>query len=301
MTPQEIDRKQLSNNNKIGENKNSYYKPKKDFSFLLESKYVQKWLEGVKSKDSRLSVLHEYVEFTGKTPEQLIEEHTEDLKLKGVDQTEITKKQMHAFFGYLTGDIDEAFQNTINKKIRTKNMSGNSARQYVYSKIASFYKRCKVPVVFEKNEIPIHNKKGSRDKNWREADKKITSNEKKACLKKIRDTLSLVRDRVILLCKISSGMDDVDVFKLKYQDFDNGYYPDLNVCYIEGHRQKNKQCYFQTFFNSEACNVLNIYFKERKQKGELLTNDSWLFVKTRANKEGIYEPIQRRSFFFSFK
>ena len=44
--------------------------------------------------------------------------------------------------------------------------------------------------------------------------------------------------------------------------------------------------FFQTFFNSEACDLLNLYIKERKSKGEELTNDTWLFVSLRAEKDG---------------
>ena len=56
-------------------------------------------------------------------------------------------------------------------------------------------------------------------------------------------------------------MDDVDLFNLKVSNFHTGYFKDLNICYIEGNRQK-ADIRFQTFFNSEACNMLKIYLKE---------------------------------------
>lgn len=289
---------QNSSKSKESKPKKTYLKPKKDFTELNQSKYVQKWLVGIKSHDARLSKLFDYCNFTNKTPETLILEHRDDLKLDGIDQEEIAKKQMHSFFGYLTDNKNENFKNTINDKKIKKDVSQNSARQYVYSVIASFYKRNKVPVVFEKKEIPIHFKQGTIDKNWRNGGVKITAKEEKECLKQIRDTLSTIRDRAILLCKISSGMDDIDLINLKYKDFDDGYYsdPKLNICYIQGHRIKNRSCYYQTFFSSEACNVLHTYFKERAQKGEEITFESDLFVKNRANSEGVFMRIERRSF-----
>lgn len=273
-------KKQNSSNNKVSKVKKSYFKPKKDFTFLTESKYVEKWLLNVNSRDARLSVLYDFCKFVNKTPEELVNEHYEDSQQKPLERKDIAKNQLHSFYKFLIEKI-----------------SSNSARQYVYSKLASFYKRNNVPVYFQKGEIP-NAILGVRDKVWRNGDMEAID-ETKNTLKQIRDTLSTVRDRTILLCKISSGMDDVDLFKLKIGDYKKGYRGNgLNICYIEGFRQKNTQCYFQTFFNSEACNMMEIYLKERELKGEQLNDNSWLFVKTRANARDsrIYNRIERRSF-----
>ena len=96
-------------------------------------------------------------------------------------------------------------------------------------------------------------------------------------MKRIKETLNLIRDKTILLCKISSAMDDVDLFNLKIVDYKRGYYQDLGISYIEGFRQKVKIKY-QIFFNSESCILIDLYLKERTQRNEIITDDSWLFV-----------------------
>ena len=251
--------------------KGKFSDPKKDYSALEEDQYVKKWLGNVKSKQQRLSALNEFCEFTEKTPEELILEHHEDKKLEPINQTEIAKNQLKAFYNYIIGE-----KNTLNNKVREKFISINSGRQYVYSKIASFYKRNNVPVTWQKGEIPTETK-GVMEKVWRNGVERISHDKKKECIKNIRDSFKNIREKAILLCKISSGMDDVDLFNLKIRDYKQGYYDDFGISYIEGYRQKVKS-YFQTFFNSEACLIIDLMMKDRERKGEELSDDSWLFV-----------------------
>lgn len=274
MTPQKNNRKQLSNNNKTKENKSSFVKPKKDFSFLMESEYVQKWVLNYTEpqRQARLGILGKYCVFLDKTADEIIVEHHKDItQANPLDISDISKKQMRAYFLYLSGN-----KNELNDKINEKGISVNSARQYVYSKIASYFKRNNVPVIFQKGEIPTEDN-AVNEKVWRNGEVRISKDEKKECMKRIKETLNLIRDKTILLCKISSAMDDVDLFNLKVGNYKRGYYQDLGISYIEGFRQKVRIKY-QTFFNSESCILIDLYLKERAQRNEIITNDSWLFV-----------------------
>ena len=253
-----------------------FIKPKTNYSDLMESPYVEKWLEKVKSKQGRLGVLNNYCEFIEKTPEELILEHHEDNKKEPLKRTDIAKMQLHSYFGYLTAEEDEKYQNTVNNKIIKKTISWNSARQYVYSKLSSFYKRNKVPVSFEKGEIP-EQRGGSINKTWMQGDKKLIREDKREGLKDLINAFNKIRDRTITFCKISSGLDDVDLFNLKVKNFNNGYFDDYEVSYVDGNRKKNG-VYFQTFFNSEACKSIKLMLQDRERKGEVITDDSWLFV-----------------------
>ncbi len=261
----------------------------KNYSNYEADSYVLKYLNGVKSTKQRLSLIQEFCEFNGMNPEELILEHHEDTLKKPLEQTKIAKQRLHSFFGYLTNRNKEDKDNTgellkwrneINNKTRLdkddnpKITSWNSARQYVYSKLTSFYKKNNVPVSFNKKEIP-HAKQGIKSKTWRDNGDRVKDYTK--ILKKIRDALPGIRDKAILLCKVSSGMDDVDMFKLTIKNFNEGYFKDDNVCYLEGYRQKTDE-YYQTFFNSEACDMINVYLKDRERKTEVLNDDSWLFV-----------------------
>lgn len=193
-------------------------------------------------------------------------EHYEDTIRKPLERIDIAKKQLKAFFGYFTGTQEKIWKNNLNDKelFADEVVSWNSARQYVYSKLASFYKRNNVGISWQKDEVP-EERKGTKDKNWRNGKERISPDKTKECIKQIRDAFENIRDRAILLCMISSGMDGVDLFKLKVKDFNEGYHSDDNICYIEGIRQKiqRKGIIFQTFFNSEACDLIHLYLKTR--------------------------------------
>ena len=269
------------------------YKKYVDYSHLEGNDYVKKWLENVNSKQHRLSILDKFCHFLDKTPTKIIMEHANDFRQPNpLDIKNVAKAQLKAFFGYLTGTDEDKWKNTLNDKIipEDKKISWNSARQYVYSKLASMYKRNNVPISWEKDEVP-EQRKGTIDKVWRNGKERISIDQRKECLKQIRDTFDNGRDRAILLSMISSAMDAVDLFKLKVGDFKQGYYPEHNICYIDIIRQKTqrKGIKCQTFFNSETCDLIKLYLKTRPDGAP---NKSWLFISNKKNsKTGKYSKI----------
>lgn len=226
--------------------------------------YVQNWLSNYdeKQKTQRLNLLKQFCEFAEKTPTELLLEHRNDIYNEDPLQIKnIGKKRLLDFFNYL---------------ISKKKISNNSARQYAFSKIASFFKRNNVPISFDKKEVPLHNPKGVIDKVWRNGDEsRIEETKRIECLKQIRDTFPHLRDKAIFLCKLASGLDDIDLFNLKVDDFEKGI-NEFDICYIEGNRKKN-QMYYQTFFSSEAVRMIELYLKET-------SNESWLFTNLKGNK-----------------
>ncbi len=272
----------------------NFSKPKKDYSGLMESPYVEKWLNGIKSTQGRLGVFKKYCEFLGKTPEELILEHHEDILNKPMEKTHIAKNQLHSYFGYLTAEEDKKYKNLVNNKVIEKTVSWNSARQYVYSKILSFYNRNDVPVNFKKKEIP-QQRGGSINKTWMQEGKKLIREDKREGLKNLVNAFNTIRDRTIVLCKISSGLDNIDLFKLKVKNFNDGYFDDYEVSYIDGNRTKNG-IYFQTFFNSEASKSIKLMLKDRERKEEVIDDNSWLFVGNKKVK-GKYTQMKPAIFY----
>jgi len=270
--------------NKIGQ-----FERMNDFSDIENDKYVSKWLDGIKSKSGRLSIMYNFCNFLGKTPTDLAIEHQEDLKKDVLERSNIAKIQLNSFFGYLTNTNDKKWKNTLNDKVISKPLAWNSARQYVFSKLLSFYSRLGIPLKYNKKEKPIEASKNVREKTWREDNngerKLIKHEDKKECLKQIRDSFNSLRDKAIFLGKLSSALDDVDMFNLKIKDYREGFLPDYNICYLQGNRQKDGVLY-QTFFGNEACNMIKLYLKDRldkinKKGSEKLTEISkkeYLFV-----------------------
>jgi len=273
----------------IQKNKIGQFKKINDFSDIENDEYVLKWLDGIKSTNARLSLMQDFCNFLEKTPTELAQEHQNDLKLDVLKRSNIAKKQLNNFFGYLTNTNDKKWKNILNKKVISKPLAWNSARQYVFSKLLSFYSRLEIPLKYKKKEKPPELSKNVREKTWRNdingKRKIIEHNNKKEYLKQIRDSFNSLRDKTIFLGKLSSALDDVDMFNLKIRDFKNGYLPDYNICYLQGNRQKDGVLY-QTFFGNEACNMLKLYLNDRlnkinKKRNKRLTEISkteYLFV-----------------------
>lgn len=263
--------------------KKEFVKPKTDYSVLMQDPYVVKWIDNYTSdQQSRLRVLCNFIEFIGKTPKELILEHHKDRSADPLEKTHIAKKQLKKYFNYLISD---------------KLISKNAAIQYVYSKIMSFYARNDVEVKLNKGEKPTMEKR-LKKRIIKDVDGNILRN-KKEIFKNIRDILKSTRDRAILLCKLSTGADDVDLFNLTIQDFEDGKFPKQKICYVEGNRQKPQgNPRFQGFFNNEAFELIEMYLSERKQRGEKLLSKDKLFVSNHAvkGKEGVYRKIKAQAF-----
>jgi len=253
----------------IKKNKNGKFSKINDFSDIENNEYVLKWLDGIKSKSERVSIMAKFCSFLGKNPTELAQEHQNDLKLDVLKRSNIAKKQLNNFFGYLTNTDNKKWKNSLNNKIISNPVAWNSARQYVFSKLLSFYSRLEISVKYNINEKPIVASKNIREKTWRtkiNGERKIIKHfNKKECLKKIRDSFNSLRDKAIFIGKLNSALDDVDMFNLKIKDFKNGYLPEYNICYLQGNRQKDGVLY-QTFFGNEGCNMLNLYLNDRLDK-----------------------------------
>jgi len=283
----------------IQKNEIGQFKKINDFSDIESNEYVLKWLDGIKSTNARLSLMQNFCNFLEKTPTELAQEHQNDLKLDVLKRSNIAKKQLNNFFGYLTNTDDKKWKNTLNNKKIDKAIAWNSARQYVFSKLLSFYSRLGIPIKYKKKEKPPELSKNVREKTWREningEKRAIEHNNKKECLKQIRDSFNSLRDKTIFLGKMSSSLDDVDLFNLRIGDFRDGYLPDYNICYLQGNRQKDNVLY-QTFFGNEACNMIDLYLIDRLDKTNKKGNrkltkipkKEYLFVANNKQMKGRY-------------
>ncbi len=254
--------------------KMDFVKVRRDFTEMLKSKYVEKWVSSYKgNQNGKLAKLDDFCIFLNKTPDELIIEHYEDELKIPIEREEIAKRQFDKYF----------------EQLKETGVDHNSARQYVYSVIKGFYKKNLVPVVCD---TPAEEEQ-QVNKVWEYADNTtIKKDDQKQVLKNIRDALS-IRNKAILLCKLGSGLDDVELFNLKIQSFKRGYIEDYNTTHIKGRRKKSK-IPFNTFFNSEGTDMLNVYIKDRERKGEEISNDSYLFVARK--KDGSFSKPRANSF-----
>jgi len=281
-------------------NKKSFPKKREYKENIENNPYVQNWLSSYPNsteyqRNVKLTLIEKFCKFTEKDPTTLVLEHRNDIMRENpLDIENIGKKQLLSFFDYLKGNkitvnninkdkfpLTSKFYETIRDKKIEKKITHNSARQYVFSKLASFFKRNNVGISFDKKDVPPHHPKGTIDKVWRNGkEERIEESNRVECLKQIRDTFPHLRDKAIFLSKLSSGLDDIDLFQLKVSDFKKGIMGEFDICYLEGNRKKT-QMYYQTFLNSESVRMIELYLKERKNKD----SESWLFVNIKDNSK----------------
>ncbi len=85
-----------------------------------------------------------------------------------------------------------------------------------------------------------------------------------------------IRMRALLMVAATSGIRIGALLKLKLKDVDFKSYDDIAIIRVRPELSKNKRGYY-TLITSEARNVLMQYLEWRKSRGEILTDDSWLF------------------------
>ncbi|MHA1583838.1 MAG: hypothetical protein ACTSWL_01165 [Promethearchaeota archaeon] len=270
--------------------KSTFPKKGNDYSELFADKYIKRWLEDIspKTHKQKMAVFQKFLDFVEKTPDELILEHSRDLaEIDPIKRSNIAKRQLNSYFRYLKGE-----NNVINSKMNSHPVSHNSARIKVYSMILGFYSRNSIRVPFNRKEIPKADANGTTDKIWRNGkdSERISNEDKKDWLKKIYNQFDSAKNKAIFLCMKSSGLDPVDLFNLTINQYKKGYFKGMNISYLEGNRSKTKE-YFQTFFDSEACDAIYTYFKDRERKGEKLTPNSWLFVVDKADRDGNYRQM----------
>lgn len=234
---------------------------------LKKNTIIKDWFSTVESKNTKSSYLQGmffYTELIQKTPDELIDEATnEQVSGKLMLQRNILK-YFDRFLYFLK-----------NRKLAPKTI-----KSYM-SAIRSFYN-------FKYIEVPnIKLPKG----------KTLTKNKDVPTKAEIQETLEHCNklEKAIILTGVSSGLSDVDIVNLKISDFKKGYDPDNKIVILNLARHKlgDTADKFTTFLSPEAIKAINDYldfrnrdckvnFKrenDRIDKQRVVSDDGYLFIK----------------------
>jgi len=225
-----------------------------------------------------ISAMSHYTTFTGKTPEQLIDDAKKEIK-QGLlmDEREIFK-YIPNFRNYLRKQENPFTGNPL---------SESTVKKYV-GIIVTFYKAFQI----QTPEMP--KKKKRKGKVTKVNDTRILTNEDGKIY--IRHALQYAnpRDRAIILCGISSGMGAAEISSLTVKSFYEGREFDkrkTGITCFDLQRQKNDND-FITFITPEATDAIKAYLKWRDRPSEpnddrerrKVTPNSYLFISSKVKE-----------------
>ena len=239
---------------------------------LLSDPTASRWFSTIvrdSTKHVYKSALKRYVEFTGLTPKQLIEEALEDTKKPVLERQDIVKKRLLEFYTWLKTEAPvkkrrKVDKDTIVTEVVGKGLSDKMAHTYVNA-IRSFYATFDIVVKFKgRSRLPKP---------------KVTTRRlllKPADVKRLIDHAPTLRDRAIILVMFQSGIDVSTLCSLKYKDVKNKLedHP-LKLDLVRG---KTGVEYY-TFLGRDATEALKAYLNDLKAKGINLGDNDPLFVK----------------------
>jgi len=234
---------------------------------IKEYPEVKKWLARVKpsSRNTYLSVLPVYVDFTGLNPTQLIDEAEEDRK-RSRRERGVPEQRLRAFYDYLIVDFERrrAKPNGEKPKGISKGVAANWLRQMM-----GFYKANGFPLTMK---IPRSAPKKENVK------LSLTPKD----VKLLMDHAPTLRDRVIILMMFQGGFDVSTICSLNYGDVARELAANKTPMTINVVREKEEVSYY-TYIGHDAIEMLKAYLRERQRNKKLKLSDP-LFVKEGAKK-----------------
>lgn len=228
------------------------------------------------TKGGYLTALRHYVEYTGLTPSQLIEEANNDIKCGKLMIKREIFTQIPGFREYLK---------TCKNKHTSKPLTPSAISLYV-GKIRTFYGYFYIETPKQPCNSNRTNK--AQKKNLKRPDKEL-----------IQKALSIAspRDKAIMLTGLSSGMAANEIASLTVEQFQEGYDPKTGITTLDMRRQKVGTD-FVTFLSPETSRAVLDYleWRERPPSGNekcdilehekrSITPDSYLFLKGKINKK----------------
>lgn len=234
---------------------------------LEKDDLILTWFEVINceetTKTTYLQALKDLTDLTDKTPAELIRNAKEEKK-------------------YL--DMDERSINSIFIKFRSmlqvRELAPITIRNRITG-ITSFYSSFNI-------ETPKLRQKGKKGK-----PKTLKENRRKPELEDLQKALKVTDlvEAAILLTGVSSGLSCIDITKLKYSDYKDGYDPKTGLCLLDLERTKTG-VEFKTLLSKEATDAINLYLEWRDRKPntgnmrrvrqiskQAVTKDSYLFIK----------------------
>jgi len=217
---------------------------------LKNDRYVRQWLSDIGAKEltqrNYLQAIGLFCDFTGKVPEELINE-AEAEQEKGIP---MRRRKIKSDFIDYSEWLKERSIRLYKREIAPKTLHNHTTA------IKSFYRSFEI-------ELPNGHKRDGNVKGLAENNRRVTKEEVREALK-----YAGVREKAINLVMLSSGLAEGDVLKLKVKDFESGFDEETGVTTLKLRRAKTG-IDFMTFLTPEASQAVRDYIKWRNAKPDM--------------------------------
>jgi len=215
-----------------------------------------------------------YIEFTGLTPSQLIDEALEDLKRDPREKQDVVMQRLINFFHWLKNDYQKKPKGKDKTKPEGKGVSDKTAHARVGA-VRSFYATFGVTVRMKgRHSLPRP----------RVINKRMIVNAEQ--VKILINHARTPRDRAIILVNFQGGLDASTICDLKYGDIQEGLAKNGHPLRLDLFRSK-KGVEFSTFIGRDAIKALKAYISDMQSRGVTFNPNMPLFLKERGKKEGM--------------
>lgn len=206
-----------------------------------------------------------YVEYTGKTPTQLITEASEDMMKPPHLRTRVALVQVSGFGEWLLKSAPKLdhFKNVIGKGVSSSSMSAYVA--YVRSFYANYEIIMKFSGRFELPEVEFERRR------------EIFTNDQ---LLKLYESTRKIKDKALVLFLFQSGADVSTALGVKYKEVRAGLEGGDMPLKVKLYRPKTQVSYF-SYIGPEAVNALKSYLGDLKSRGVELKDEDPLWIQER--------------------
>jgi len=244
-------------------------------TWVNDSAY-QRWMGTItrtSTKAGYKSAFKTYIEFTGLTPTQLIDEAVEDQQKKAQEKTDIVLRRIIDFYNWLKTDYPKRSRGIGPHKIIGKGVSDKLAHMRVGA-VRSFYGTF---------DVVVRMKGRQRLPRARVRNQRMTV--KAEHIKVLLDRTRSPRDRAIILTMFQSGIDVSTLCSLTFGDFNEALQKNEQPLKLDLYRPKSG-VEFYTFLGKDAVIAIQAYIQDMTSRGVTFNYSMPLFLKERG-KQGM--------------
>jgi len=242
-----------------------------------EDSCAKRWIDGITKPSTRRyykSALRIYVNFTGLSPSQLVDEALEDARREQRERQDVVVRRLLAFHSWLKMEYGVRSRGQGEHRVVGKGVSEKVANTYV-NVVRSFYDTFGISVKLKgRHALPKGKVKNRRIR--------VSAEQ----VRTLVDHARTPRDRVIILTLFQSGMDVSTLCSLKYGDVAEGLARNELPLKLDLYRPKTGVEYF-TFLGRDAVEATRAYIKDCEARGIRFTQETPLFLTERGR-----EPVE---------
>lgn len=219
------------------------------------------------------SAFRSYVQYTGFTSAQLLDEAIEDMKKDPRERQDVVKTRILGFYQWLLKEYPVYDRGNREHVVVRKGVRDKTAHTAV-SAVRSFYATFDITVKLKgRQRLPkprVYNKR-----------MQLSTLDVKSLI----DSAHSPRDRAIILTIFQGGMDVSTLCEMKYGDVADGLAKNEQPLKVELHRPKTGTDYY-TFLGKDAVSALRAYLNDAKSRGIDFKANTPMFVQEVKGQHG---------------